>query len=76
MRRGGKTLVMLEHIDQALNSGQEVVIMERSRGIGKSVPLQLLLSKKSTRMWMKMMRTGNWDRRKMKRMWRLVEEGR
>lgn len=32
--------------------------------------------KPSSRMWQRMMRTGNYDRRKMKRMFRLVKEGR
>ncbi|SFJ48923.1 hypothetical protein SAMN03159338_1539 [Sphingomonas sp. NFR04] len=30
---------------------------------------------RSSRMWVRMMRTGNYDRRKLKRMFRLLEQG-
>jgi uncharacterized protein YaeQ len=34
------------------------------------------MSNPSTRMWLRMMETGNYDRRRMKRMMRLIAEGR
>jgi hypothetical protein len=32
--------------------------------------------RKSSKMWMRMLQSGNWDPRKLKRMFRLVKEGR
>lgn len=52
-----------------------VQVVMSSRRVGKSFAMAREMNKKSTRLWVGMLKAGHFDRRKMKRMWRLIEEG-
>ena len=72
--RNGKTQLMLDHIDRALSAippAPNVLVV----GAQPFRSIALHRERKSTKMWMRMMRTGNYDPRKWKRIMRLVRQG-